>query len=417
MNSLESLNGIELLIMLSVNPGDLEEHFPDYFKALKDMQTFMESNGRKKGAFIYADEIFSKFEELKDIQQISMYPNQPLDFSSVTQPAKIILHDIAGKHFAAAYIDGNDIYILDSLPGHTNWLINPSMQVHNIPVPLQDSNNCAINTAINLRYADNIIELYKNSQITDEEIFELTQLYKNILSYNFIKYVLSDQNNHNFSEGELENLQIMLISAIYDILPDSELPLKIVNDLRDGIKIEECTANLEKLIEKDFQNYNKIINNCRLRCNPTLAIENQEIDSQAIDVIESKQEASHEFDMQTIFDEADEITQSFQEPKAIVSTISDNVIEDIEAFRSIESKINTQHYKNIEGVSDEINIEKIADETKLVDKILNIASDDKNFAKDILANIDMAIEVNSKYTDRETARKNAIKETKAMLGI
>ena len=412
MNSLESLNGIGLLIMLSVNPGDLEEHFPDYFKALKDMQTFMESNGRKKGAFIYADEIFSKFEELKDIQQISMYPNQPLDFSSVTQPAKIILHDITGKHFAAAYIEGNDIYVLDSLPDHTKWLINPEIKVHNIPVPLQDSNDCAINTAVNLKAINSIVEIYKSSKIKDEEIFQLRLIYKDVMTHNFIKFVLSDQKAVPVSKHEFENLEAMLISVVYDISPDSELPAKIIGDLRGGAKLEDCIADLDKTISKILQSYTAILENCEQRCELDSMIEDSELNDYTIEKFKSKKEISDEFDMQSISDEPCEVNQSLQEPKAAILTIDSDIIEDIKMFRSIESKVNPYNRH-----SSEINIENIADESELVDKILEINSNDRSFAKDILANIEMAIEVNSKYTDRETARKNAIKETKAMLEI
>lgn len=395
MNSLEYLNKIEELIKLSINPNDLEKNFPEYSRELAVMCDFMKSNGREDGKLINYKKIFPKFEDLKNIEIRYIFKNEPMDFSDLTKPAKVLLFDAEGQHFAAAYIEGNDVYILDSLPGHTQWFVVSPMQVHNLPVPLQNSNNCAINTAINLGNIDNLINIYKNSKIEDTEVVELTQIYKNIAIYTAMKNVLSGQKEDTFSEEALETLQAKLMSVAVSINPYSEVPSKIVDNLKNGSKLKECVSYLNSLIEESTKNYNEILDSCKLRCEQTLTTKEFESNSQKTDS-QLRQE----------------VVSTSKKPKTIALAHSE-LSEDVEIFKTVQSEISLYDSE----VLDKISLKTIEDKKELVDKISEIAEDHKNFATDILANIDMAIIVNSKHQDKEMARKNAIKEAKEMLGI
>ncbi len=376
-----AVNDMERLIELSYDFNyegiqylyKLNNILPGYNKRIKYFEKIKKTSDNEESDI--SDFYIANPELLEKYVIVESDEESNIDLSNLKYGQKVILYDKKKRHFAALYMSKNKTaYLMDSLPEHSKWKFNSDYTINSIPVPLQKTNNCAINALTNLDFAARLKKIFDLSKIKKNDIEKLSKFEKKLATYKTIKTLL-ESNKHN-----LDNVKKILNSDEKYLMLETKKINKIINSITDDKSFDEQLRKINGKINK-YKNYKvaiykKIQNSNKIISNKQSVIS---LDKNNSNILANEVE------------KFEEIKRDYSARTSVASNTFERVIDDEIALFIKDKKL-----------------------SKAINELKEI---DRDFAQDIVANIKLSTELKTSHAEKEKARKQAVKIAKQMLGI
>lgn len=393
---------IESLIKLSCGYlNDIDSLLPGYSEKINALET-------KKPKSEYSDSDIRDF----GIEASNIIANNGLlietnnenkiDLTGVEAPKNIILYDAQGKHFAYLFIppsQNKEAYLMDSLPDYSNWKFIGDYSINKIPVPLQKSNECLINTLVNAEYAEQFKEIYLSSHMKNEEIEKLAQITREMMCYKLLKNIIQSSNEDIKQFTKKLNSQ-----ENYFLLSNNKIIDFINKNINSNKTLDQKIffKNLTKKLDKEIFNCKQKIKHIKGKKNSlSKKAQAKRIKQKQLS---KQQKAIKNDNLKQEIEEFKEIKRSYLTTISQSKSTRTNII--IDSLSSLMKDINLS-LKEIKSLSQDL--EKISKKLE--------QEHDISLANDIIANIKLAKNLEKNSSKKGKTFKSAIKETKIMLGL